>query len=319
MIFANRIIITGGTGYVSSALLDSIKTNSEIILIARSFDSSFKEQYSNCTFIESDLSEKNPWNELLEGGETIFHFASQTNIYQSNKDPYGDWLTNVKPIHDIALAAAEKAVSVNVVFTGSATQAGMTEHLPVDETYPDKPVTMYDFHKLEAEKLLQYYTEKGYLQSVTLRLPNIYGPGIASKNQNRGIINQIIRNGLDGIPIKAFGGGVYKRDFVFIDDLISALLLSAKNIKRLNGHYYIISSGRGVLLIDLFNTIQRLLKEHHDTHIEIQCVEEPEGMDMINKRNYVGDSSAFYSITNWEPNVSLDDGIALTIKHYSDE
>jgi len=314
--YPNRIIITGASGYIASALLRRLPKESLVILISRDLSNFQTPNLSSIGFVECDLASENPWKNILKGGETIYHLASQTNIVLSNQDPKKDWLINVKPIHEIALVSKELPKPVNVVFTGSVTQFGLTGKLPVDESCEDHPITMYDFHKLEGENLLKYYTSLGFIQSTTLRLANIYGPGSRSKNLNRGILSQIICNALNGQSIKAYGGGSYIRDFVFIDDLISALLLSREFIDALNGKHYIISSGKGVELREIFVLVQSILREEYGIVVEIESVSEPQNLDSINRRNFIGNSSTFSSITQWQASTSLRNGIEQTIQYF---
>mgnify|MGYP003704430779 CR=1 FL=1 len=100
------------------------------------------------------------------------------------------------------LAAARPGT--RVVFASTATIAGMASH--VDRTTPDAPITVYDRHKLAAEQLLARATERGDVRGVSLRLANVFGFGVASRNSARSVLNLMIRRAFTGEPLTVFVG-----------------------------------------------------------------------------------------------------------------
>lgn len=312
-----KIIITGANGYIASVLLENLKgLKIEILLISR--QNVLKQNNNNqYTTLECDISEENPWKEILKGGETIIHLASETSNQTANNDPIGNWKANVKPIYDIADASAKIKEKPTIIFTSTVTVFGLTSNIPTDETYPENPVTIYDLHKLTAEKLLQYFNNLGVFKTICLRLSNVYGPGAIRQSSDRGILNQSIKKAVQGYDLIAYKNGNFTRDFIFVDDVARAILIACENGKKFTGKTYIISTGKGTKLIDLLKMIKNEILAQLNQKTEITIIPQPENLLPIDQRNFVGSFQKFYTDFQWKPQVEILEGIRKTVHFYS--
>lgn len=310
------ILITGGAGFIGSSIIKKLcKVDCNIILFRKknSAKKNISEQVARISVVEGDIRDTNIWEKLLKNVDIIFHFAAQTSSMVANKHPVLDAEINLLPIIRLIETCQKINVSPHVVFSGTVTQVGLTEKLPVNETFKDEPVTVYDISKLSAEKYLQFFSSQLGNYAVTLRLSNVYGPGSGSGSSDRGILNIMIRKALSGEPLTIYGDGNFTRDYIYIDDITNAFLLAGSNIKALNGKYFILGSGVGHTIKEMVFMIRDEVAKRTDRKVDVAHVVLPENLSKIELRDFIADISQFSSITGWKPIVSLKDGINHTI------
>ena len=163
--------------------------------------------------------------------DVVFHRAAQTSTYAANRVPRADLDNNVLPMLMMLQAGCERELPPAVIYASTVTICGLPDRLPVDEQFPDVPVTVYDLHKQMAENYLKYHVRVGAAAGAALRLANVYGPGPRSSRADRGILNQMV-----GV-VEHFGiavGAVFERpdprgDEVVLDDTYPGALGADRN------------------------------------------------------------------------------------------
>ncbi len=146
---------------------------------------------------------------------------------RSLSDPYPDIDINIRGTATVMEACRHFNPGVRVIYTGTRGQYGEATSLPVDETAPTMPKVLQEISNLTAEKITHMYHQVHQVRSVMLRLTNIYGERGQMRHSRYGVANWFIRQAIDGEEIKVFGTGEIKRDFLYIDDCIDALLMCA--------------------------------------------------------------------------------------------
>ena len=250
-----RIVVTGGSGFLASALMARLSPV-DCVLVGMT-RSSGSVPASNCgkarrESIAGDIREREFWGRVLPGADFVFHFAAQASVYEAERDLNADWQANVQPIRHLLDACRESGARPFILFSGSATQCGVQDHLLVDESLPDRPVTVYDRHKLEAEGLLEDAVRGGWARGTTLRLANIYGPGAARGSADRGILNRMMRRALHGESLTLYGDGAQLRDYLYVDDAIDAFIAAAACAAQTNGRHFVLGTGEGRTLAEAF-------------------------------------------------------------------
>jgi nucleoside-diphosphate-sugar epimerase len=312
--------VTGGNGYIAYNLIKALKN---IELTITRFDSrvdKWSEFDNNCKIkfknIEGDIRDKEILESVLLNYDIIFHFAAQTSVYISDLNPVSDININLIPLVNILDICEKKALSPIIIFSGTATEVGLNKKLFVNESVKDYPVTIYDLNKLLAETYLNYYCRKGIVKGAILRLANVYGPGPKSSAQERGVVNLMVKRAINKIPLTAYGNGEFVRDYIFIDDIINAFLTAAENIDKINGQYFYIGSGEGHSIIDMFKIIVERAFIRIGYRPNIQNIDPPENLALIEKRSFVADINKFVKYTKWQPTMDLTKGIDLTIEYF---
>lgn len=297
-----QILITGANGYIGSSV-------AKVLAQAPCRLSLFTRQ-------TGDITDKNIWRALLKNTDIVFHFAAQTSSNAANQKPMLDLETNVLPIINFIDTCTRYKYSPDFIFAGTVTEVGLTKQGNINEDRKDLPITIYDIHKLCVEKYLQYYCNQLKKRAVTLRLPNIYGPGPASSQPDRGIVNLMIKRALKNEPITVFGNGEYTRDYLYIDDVVTAFLVAAININKSKGNYYVLGTGVGHTIIQMANIVKNTVKRLTGKETKIIFTPFPENTLDIEFRNFTADSTAFQKTTSWEPTISLEEGIKKTVQYF---
>lgn len=317
-----NILVTGGTGYIGYSVISRLKRVScNILILSRNNQRQYyfrdSKAKAKISIYNADIRNKKIWTKLLlDKVDIIFHFAAQTSAKYANDNPLSDLAVNLLPIVNMIEASQRLRVRPDIVFSGTATEVGLTSKYPVSETHVDRPVTVYDINKLSAEKYLQYYSHELKGRAVTLRLSNVYGPGVQSSNADRGILNAMICRALEGQPIAIYGKGKFVRDYIYIDDVREAFLVAGANLDVLKGEYYFIGSERSCTIEKAFLKIKRIVKKLTGIICRIVYVPTPENSSMIELRNFVANTAGFRAETAWRPHVSLEEGITKTVHYF---
>ena len=221
------------------------------------------------------------------------------------------------PMLRLLEACRRRKSTITICFASTATIAGAPEQWPVDESFPDHPLTAYDLHKQMAEQYLKWYAEQGWVHGVTLRLPNIYGPGPRSSRNDRGILNQMIRRALDGEPLTVYGTGEQLRDYLYIEDAARAFLVAAVHCEALSGQHFFIGSGVGYSIASALKMVADRAAIRTGKVVEVRSVVPPETLSPVEERNFVADSRRFREATGWQSFFSLQEGIDQTMEELS--
>jgi nucleoside-diphosphate-sugar epimerase len=308
----STVVITGAQGYIGTALAKRLLREGHALrLVSRSPQATRFEapSYARIDYIAADLRDPRSWSPLLDGADGIVHLSSRTDLRAAEADPQGDDDINIAPVRALVAAASASSNPAPVIFASTVTVAGAHPKLPVDETTPDAPCSVYDRHKQIGETILREATERGILRACTLRLSNVYGYGQASINANRGILNVMINRVIAGEPLTLYGGGSYVRDFVHLEDVVEAFRVAIASPALRNGRHYVITSGQGVTLAGAYELIAETARECIGRRGEIRRIAEPSDLHPIEKRNFVGNSQLFSQTGDWHPRFNLASGI----------
>lgn len=310
------LLITGAAGYVASHLLALLKDiDCRIICFSRHGNiPSYSESRATIIQYAGDIRENAIWAEYLDTIDIVFHLAAQTSTYLANDDPESDYLANVAPMVHLLEACRKQELSPFIVLASTVTVGGMPDHLPVNEEQPDNPVTIYDLHKLFAERYLKCYIERGYATGTILRLPNIYGPGPLSSRPDRGVLNQMIRKALSGEDLVVYSPGTQIRDYLYVADAAQAFLAAPLQRNQVNGRHFIIGSGQGYTLYDAAQLVAERAAQPTGNRVRVTVIEPPFRQSPIEYRNFVADARNFTGATGWYAHHQLPEGIDMTIR-----
>ncbi|PNG25025.1 NAD-dependent epimerase/dehydratase family protein [Methylocella silvestris] len=299
------VLITGATGFVGQALLKELAQRDEEVIvvsgkprIARSSPSMIWRTLPNYEAID--------WLPLLDGVSTIYHLAWSSLPQSSNSDPVGDALDNI--VGSLRLIeAANKKGGVRFVFTSSGgTVYGPLSTLPAPEIHRTRPTCAYGVSKLTVEKYLDFYHDLYGFNAVSLRISNPYGPG-QSTGRNFGAIATFASLVLDDKPINIYGDGSVVRDYLYISDLVRAIV--AAGSVQSQSRVINVGSGAGHSLNDVIDVIRSLTGRS----IKVNYLP-PRRFDVPIS---VLDVSRAEVELGWTPIVSFADGIEATLQALS--
>jgi len=305
MIKNKNILIFGENSFIASYLVNRIKKNNKLIF--------FRQKYVK---IDTNDFYRKKINSLISTNELdyIINFHAHTDIKYSNTDTKYDFYHNCSIIHSIIESMIDKKSKAFFLNFGTVTQVGYTDiQKPINYLYRGKPETVFDLHKQYNEDFISIKKKFYNLNATTLRLSNIYGVG-NTHSINRGIINKMIDKSINENYLNLYGDGKFVRDFLYIEDVIDAILLTMKNYKKITKDYYYVCNGKGHSFNHLAKYISLITKKYLKKNIQIKYLKWPSDIDKIEKRSFVGNSNEFKKITGWKPKYSLSKGIEQIIK-----
>ena len=165
-----------------------------------------------------------------------------------------------------------------------------------------------------AEKYLRYYSNQGFVQGAILRLANVYGPGPKSSSDDRGIINMMMRKALAGESLEVYGKGDCLRDYIYVEDVISAFLHAGIYITRLNGKHFVLGNGEGHSVVQAINLVADRVALKTRKRVSVKHIDPPALQSPIEERNFVADTRRFRLATSWKARHSLTNGIDQTLE-----
>jgi len=313
-----RILVTGGAGYLATNLI-SLLSNADCHIIRLARPGALLVPMNSVAQIEDvtgDVRKRSTWEQVLVGTDIVFHFAAQTSAYVANKNPPADLDNNFMPMLHLLETCRQHGRQPIVLFASTVTVTGIPTRLPVDETHPDHPITIYDLHKLMAEQYLKWYASQRIVRGSILRLSNVYGPGPKSSRSDRGILNQMIHKALVGELLTVYKPGDCLRDYVYVEDVVQAFLAAVHHIEAVNGQHFIIGSGQGHTIDQAINLVADRVALKTGRLVTVKYIDPPSPQSPIEDRNFVADSRRFSQATGWRARYLLAEGIDRTVKAF---
>ena len=313
-----QILVTGGAGYLARNLISLLQDTPCRILLMDLPDASYPSAAGAAELVEmrGDVRTPAAWEQMPADVDIVFHFAAQTSTYLANEDPPSDLTCNVLPMLYLLECCRKRGLRPDILFASTVTICGIPSRLPVDETHQENPQTVYDLHKSMAEQYLKYYIRQGCVRGAVLRLSNVYGPGPKSSRPDRGILNLMIRKALRGEPLTVYKPGGQIRDYVYVQDTAGAFLAAARHVEKINGHHFIIGSGRGYSITEAMNLVADRVALRTGKRVDVEHIDPPFPQSPIESRNFVADSRRFTEATGWRANFPLPEGVDRTVEAF---
>ena len=308
-----KILITGGTGFIGSRLINELtKAECKIYLMVRQNNKLVnKIKNKKIRVLKGNLVDINFWKKNIREKDFLIHLASDESKFGSKIDVVQNFNINVKSIFLALFCAQQLNKKIKIISIGSENQLGIAKKIPVNEEINDNPVTIFGINKLIAEKYSAFFKKNFNIKIVNLRLSNVYGPSGLSSNFFKVSMNKMIKN-ISGGKIFLYKNKNSIRDFVYIDDVINAIILSMKKINKLKSVFYYIGSGKGYSLKKISEMIMKIIVEIYPNK-EIITENITKKISKFDKRNFVANYKKFQQATGWTPKTSLKKGISITI------
>jgi len=313
-----RVFVTGATGFLGANLVTRlVKEQAAVVCLQRdavqpnSFD--LFGLRDKVTVVNGDVQDLSLLQRILNEYEidSVFHLAAQAIVGAANRSPISTFETNVRGTY-MLLEACRLSPSVKRVVVASSDKAyGSTTTLPYREDFPLQGTFPYDVSKSCTDLLARSYALTYDLPVVVTRSANIYGPG--DINLSRIIPGTIVAVLKNESPIIR-SDGTPLREFIFVDDVVSAYLTLAENISRAKGEAFNIGSDRPVQILELTNRIIDLAGSNGDIEPTIMLKSKIE--HEIDAQYLSADK--IHSLLDWRAEIDLDAGLNISIVWYRD-
>lgn len=313
----NSVLVTGGLGFIGSNLVRRlVAAGARVTVIDAAMPGSGANPANlegvRCDVVRASLADAGGpagWERHLKGVATVFHLAAQTGHAASMTEPVADLDQNARSTLNLLQACREHCPSATVVFTSTRQVYGRPKHIPVSETHPVDPPDVNAVHKLAAEHYVRLYDRVHGLRGVSLRLTNVYGPGMRIKDGRQMFLGVWVRSVLEGKPFEVWGGE-QKRDLLHVDDAVDALLAVAQTPETW-GRTFNVGRSDAVSLRALAD---HLVAANGGGTYTVKPM--PPERAAIDVGDYATDASALRNACGWQPKVDLQDGLRRTLGHF---
>jgi len=312
-----NVLILGGLGFIGASLAVRLaKLGARVTVV----DAMIDEYGGNLFNIEPvkddikvnfcDIRDASAMNWLVRGQDFVFHSAAQVCHLKSLSDPFPDVDINIRGTVVVMDALRRFNPGAKIIKLGSRGQYGSVLQLPAGEDVIPRPKGIYEISLLAAEHIiLSYYSNHG-MPCVLTRLTNIYGPRAQMRHNRFCVANWFMRLALEGKTIPVFGDGLIKRDFLYVDDCVDALLALAVHPGAL-GEVFNIGHDQPSNFRELAETIGEVLpgSAWQFTPFSPERKAQEPG-------DFYSDISKIAGLAGWQPAVSLREGVERTIAYY---
>jgi UDP-glucose 4-epimerase len=305
-----RVLVTGGAGFIGSNLAEELTRENEVIILddlSTGRMENIKEliKKDNFEFIHGSITDLNLLRKISAEIDYVFHQAALPSVPGSIKDPISNNNVNINGTLNLLIAARDNHIK-KVIYASSCAVYGDPDVTPITETAKLNPKSPYAVAKIAGEYYCGVFSELYNLPTVSLRYFNVYGPRQNSKSEYAAVIPKFISSVLADRPPVIYGDGLQTRDFVFVKDVVRANMLAAESRKT---GVFNIGCGGSITIVELVSTIIHLLgKSIKPLH------EEPREGDIRHSSADISKADSF----GYEPAYSLKDGLRETIRWFED-
>jgi CDP-paratose 2-epimerase len=332
---ARVALVTGGAGFVGTNLATRLVADGHRVRILDNLARPGVEQNLRWLSLThgdrvelhlGDVRDRFAVRRALEGASQVFHLAAQVAVTTSVADPTEDFDVNLRGTHNVLEELRRLAEPPPLVFTSTNKVYGTLPRLALeldgdrwapadpqvrerglDEGLPVEFCTPYGCSKGGADQYVLDYAKTFGLPALVFRMSCIYGPH-QHGNEDQGWVAHFAIRALGQQPITIYGDGCQVRDLLFVEDLVSALLLARDEAHALAGTAFNMGGGpdNAVSLLEVLELVGDLTGEQPQ-------VEFADGR-VGDQRYYVADTMRFRTATGWQPRVAVEDGVAELVR-----
>jgi UDP-glucose 4-epimerase len=307
----SHALVTGGAGFIGSHIADRlIKEGAKVRILDNLSTGNISNVNLELTeFIQGDLADDEVLRKALDGVDIVFHEAAQINPARAVEEPLFDFKVNAEGTLKLILhslrANVKRFIMACTNTYGDAEVGEMSEDLST-LAVKRSLLSPYAASKVCAEAYLKVANDELGLPTVRLRYFNVFGPRQLPKSEC-GVIAIFVQNALAGKPLYIFGDGTYTRDFVYVDDVVDANLLAAKN-ENVCGAVFNVGTGIETSVNELAERIKQITNSKvpiiHTDSRAADC------------RRSKADLTQSRRILGFEPKVGFEEGLRRYVQWY---
>ena len=247
-----KYIVTGGAGFIGSNIVKKLVSREDHVIVIDNLNTgneknleSVKDKISffNDSILNLDLLEK-----LTHDIDGVFHQAALASVQDSFSKP--EEYHNVNVIGTENILKLAKKNNFKVVYASSSSVYGNPEKIPIKESDSKNPINPYAETKLKKEKLAKKYSEMG-VKVIGLRYFNVFGKG--QSKEYAGVLKLFLEKIRDELPLKINGDGSQFRDFVYVEDVADANIMSMDS--NVDHEFFNVGTNTSITILDLAKTI----------------------------------------------------------------
>ena len=311
-----RVMITGGIGLIGSTLARRLVERGAEVLLVDSMVPEAGGNFANIAGIRervrvnvADIRDREAMRHLLAGQNFLFDLAAQTSHMDSMAAPEHDLAVNCAAQLQLLELCRAVAPDITIVHAGTRQIYGRPSYLPVDEAHPLRPADVNGVNKMAGEAYHLLFHDVYGLDTRSLRLTNVYGPGMRIKDARQNFLGIWLRRVLEGEALELWGGE-QRRELLYVDDAADAFLSAALN-RGTAGQALNLGGAEPYALLTLAEALVRV-----NGGGRFERREFPADRKKIDIGDFVTDDRRFRELTGWQPRIGLEEGLARSLDYY---
>ena len=310
--FAGKVVcVIGATGFIGSHLVDALLASGCYVrAVSRTFPGLMSEAallHPKLSVHRVDICDKQGLGEILSGVEVLIHLACGCIPQNSNDYPVSDVEINLIGSLNILDCSVTHKIKKFIFISSGGTVYGTPLFVPLTEDHPTEPTCSYGITKLAIEKYILLYKRLYGLNGIILRLANPYGER-QRLDSAQGVVPAFLIRAIRRQPLVVWGDGTVVRDFLYITDVVQAIICSF--LYDGNTSIFNIGSGSGLSLNQLISLIESVIGRKIDvTYMKPRPFDVPTNILAIDRA---------VRLLNWQPSVCANDGITKFYKYLVD-
>lgn len=310
----SNFLITGGAGFIGSSIAEYLVKEGHMVRVLDNFFSG-KEENLDFTkglgkdkfeLIRGDITNAVDCDKACRGIDYVLHQAALRSVPKSLQDPFSYNRVNIDGVLTVLQACSKHKVK-RFVFASSSSIYGNTEQFPEKEEHLPLLISPYALSKLTGEYYCRIFSEFFGVETVCLRYFNVFGPKQALDDEYAVVIPKFIHCILNDEPPPIFGTGLQSRDFTYIQNVISANVLSAMT-PGLKHEVFNVALGQENTVLELVAVLNRIIGKN------IQPKFLPVRAGDVFKTS--ADISKITRKINYKPLVNFEEGLKLTVEYF---
>jgi UDP-glucose 4-epimerase len=300
-----NFLITGAAGFLGSALAEHMAREGHQVRGLDDLSTGNPQALSpDVHFTRGDVSDRPKLWTLLQEVDCVYHFAARVSVQESMLYPREYNATNVGGT--VSLMEAMRDVGVGrVILASSGAVYGDQNEQPLKETAIPDPHSPYAVSKISAEHYVRTIGKLWGMETVCLRIFNAYGPGQHLPASHPPVVPHFLRQALRGGTVVVHGDGEQTRDYVYVDDVVSAMVAAA-TAPKINGLVINVGSGRETSIRELVRKVGDVVGRDVDV---LYNVTTSGGVSRMR-----ADLTLAAKKLNYKPSIKLDEGLRLTLR-----
>jgi UDP-glucose 4-epimerase len=301
-------LVTGGCGFIGSHLCDALLAQGDVVRILDDLSTGKIENApAAAEVLRGDVADVGLVARAMDGVDGCFHLAAVASVERGNQDWLGTHRTNLTgaiTVFDAARRARSDGGKASVVYASSAAIYGDNPQIPLPESATPRPLSAYGADKLGCELHARVATRVHGVPTAGMRFFNVFGPRQDPKSPYSGVISIFCDRLRAGSGIRIDGDGGQTRDFIYVGDVVAALI-AAMRLMPGDSPVFNVCSGRATSILDLAQTIAGLCGRVPEIVFAA-----PRSGDI---RESLGDPRLAAATLGFSSGVSLRDGLARTL------
>ena len=251
-------LVTGGAGFIGSHLCDTLVRRGDTVRVLDDLSTGSRDNLPpGVTLVEADVADPDAVHAAVDGVDGAFHLAAIASVARGVTDWLGTHRANLTGTITLFDAIRRRGGPIPVVYASSAAVYGDSATVPIGEDAERRPLSAYGADKYACELHARVAGHVHAIPATGLRFFNVYGPRQDPRSPYSGVISIFCERVARGAPVEVFGDGEQTRDFVFVADVVAALL-GAMRQPSLEAPVFNVCTGTPTSVLDLARVIAEL-------------------------------------------------------------